>query len=60
MSKAKKAAKPGRTKTFNGTLPRGINASQAVSSVAGVTLRTCSRSFPGSANSADAHKDVSE
>ncbi|KLB26271.1 integrase, partial [Xanthomonas hortorum pv. gardneri] len=40
MSKAKTAAKPGRTKTFNGTLPRGIKASQAISSVAGVTLRT--------------------
>ncbi|OOX20193.1 integrase, partial [Xanthomonas axonopodis pv. cajani] len=40
MSKAKTAAKPGRTKTFSGTLPRGIKASQAVSSVAGVTLRT--------------------
>ncbi|WP_157883184.1 hypothetical protein [Xanthomonas citri] len=30
MSKAKAAVKPGRTKTFNGTLPRGIKASQAV------------------------------
>ncbi|MCC8626482.1 site-specific integrase [Xanthomonas vesicatoria] len=40
MSKAKAAVKPGRTKTFTGTLPRGIKASQAVSSVAGVTLRT--------------------
>lgn len=40
MSKAKTAAKPGRTKTFSGMLPRGIKASQAISSVAGVTLRT--------------------
>ncbi|WP_269768509.1 hypothetical protein [Xanthomonas citri] len=31
MSKAKTASKPGRTKTFSGTLPRGIKASQAVS-----------------------------
>ncbi|MFW9513197.1 site-specific integrase [Xanthomonas euvesicatoria pv. euvesicatoria] len=40
MSKAKTAAKPGRTKTFSGTLPRGIKVFQAVSPVAGVTLRT--------------------